>query len=68
MYNCLQEHMFKTQLQSFVCQGASYAVGNAAFHNDTLYLKLKPAISQLVDLLKDPVSKTRINAACKFTF
>ena len=44
-------------------QGASYAIGNAAFHNDHLYIKLKPAIPQLIDLLKDPVTKTRINAA-----
>ncbi|KAL4223174.1 Serine/threonine-protein kinase 36 [Mactra antiquata] len=47
-----------------VRKGASYALGNAAFHNDNLYLKLKPCIPQLVELLKDPVSKTRVNAAC----
>ncbi|XP_052245877.1 serine/threonine-protein kinase 36-like isoform X2 [Dreissena polymorpha] len=47
-----------------VRKGASYAVGNAAFHNDLLYQNLRPAIAQLVELLKDPVSKTRINAAC----
>lgn len=47
-----------------VRKGASYAVGNAAFHNDSLYIKLKPTIPQLVELLKDPVTKTRVNAAC----
>ncbi|XP_053375553.1 serine/threonine-protein kinase 36-like isoform X2 [Mercenaria mercenaria] len=47
-----------------VRKGASYAVGNAAFHNDSLYVKLKTSIAQLVELLKDPVSKTRSNAAC----
>ncbi|KAK3576136.1 hypothetical protein CHS0354_043102 [Potamilus streckersoni] len=46
-----------------VRKGASYAVGNAAFHNDQLYVKLKPAIPLLVELLKDPSNKTRINAA-----
>ena len=44
-------------------QGSSYAVGNASYHNSDLYVKLKPAILHLVDLLRDPVTKTRANAA-----
>ncbi|XP_070572421.1 serine/threonine-protein kinase 36-like [Ptychodera flava] len=42
---------------------ASFAVGNAAYHNDTLYSQLSAAIPILVDLLGDSVSKTRANAA-----
>lgn len=42
---------------------ACFAVGNAGFHNDKLYLHLRPCVPLLVDLLKDPEEKTRANAA-----
>ncbi|XP_021342400.1 serine/threonine-protein kinase 36-like isoform X3 [Mizuhopecten yessoensis] len=47
-------------------KGASYAIGNAAFHNADLYAKLRPVIPVLMDLLRDPVSKTKANAASVF--
>lgn len=46
-----------------VRKGSSYAIGNAAYHNGDLYVKLKPCIPLLVELLRDPVSKTKANAA-----
>jgi fused-like protein len=39
------------------------AIGNASFHDDSLYEHLKPAIPILVTLLKDSEEKTRSNAA-----
>ena len=39
------------------------AIGNASFHDDSLYEALKPALPILVSLLKDPEEKTRSNAA-----
>lgn len=42
---------------------ACVAVGNAGFHDDSLYEELKMAIPVLVELLKDPEEKTRSNAA-----
>lgn len=33
---------------------ACFAVGNAGFHNGTLYEYLRPVVPLLVDLLKDP--------------
>mmetsp|Transcript_76196 Transcript_76196/g.164890 ORF Transcript_76196/g.164890 Transcript_76196/m.164890 type:complete len:110 (+) Transcript_76196:3215-3544(+) len=42
---------------------ACFAVGNAGFHNDTLYDQLKPCIPYIVTLLKDEEEKTRANAA-----
>ena len=50
----------------FLFQGSSYAIGNAAYHNGDLYIKLKPCIPLLVELLRDPVSKTKGNAASKW--
>lgn len=38
-------------------------VGNAGFHNDSLYRALWPAIPHLTALLSDPEEKTRANAA-----
>lgn len=38
-------------------------IGNASFHDDSLYDSLKPAIPILVNLLKDNEEKTRSNAA-----
>ena len=38
-------------------------MGNAGFHDSSLYEALKPAIPVLVELLKDPEEKTRSNAA-----
>eukprot|EP00741_Cyanophora_paradoxa_P004992 tig00000842_g4839.t1 len=42
---------------------ASFAIGNAGFHNDSLYDALRPCIPALVILLKDSEEKTRANAA-----
>lgn len=42
---------------------ACFAVGNAAFHNNTLYARLAPAVGLLVAALHDPEEKTRTNAA-----
>ena len=42
---------------------ACFAIGNAAFHNDTLYFYLRPAFSSLVALLSDVDEKTRANSA-----
>ena len=44
-------------------QTASFAVGNAAYHSDTLYTPLSPAVPRLVVLLTDSVARTRANAA-----
>lgn len=46
-------------------QGASYAIGNAAFHSNQLYMKLSPSIPLLVRLLRDPVAKIRANSSGK---
>ncbi|XP_046556063.1 serine/threonine-protein kinase 36-like isoform X1 [Haliotis rubra] len=48
---------------SNVRKGASYAIGNAAYHSGDLYTKLKSAIPHLVRLLRDPLTKTKTNAA-----
>lgn len=48
-----------------IYQGASYAIGNAAFHSSELYMKLKPVIPTMMELLRDPMAKTRANAASK---
>jgi fused len=42
---------------------ACFAVGNAGFHNDSLYEALRPCVPFLVELLKDSEEKTRANAA-----
>lgn len=39
------------------------ALGNASFHDDSLYEPLRPSIPILVGLLKDSEEKTRSNAA-----
>ncbi|CAL1543188.1 unnamed protein product [Lymnaea stagnalis] len=54
---CLQDS------DSNVRKCAAYAVGNACYHSGELYSKLKPALPHLVDLLHDPITKTRANAA-----
>ncbi|XP_071946341.1 serine/threonine-protein kinase 36-like [Antedon mediterranea] len=46
-----------------VRKASSFAIGNAAYHNANLYGQLSSAVPPLVQLLKDPVSKTRTNAA-----
>ncbi|XP_068679432.1 serine/threonine-protein kinase 36-like [Montipora foliosa] len=48
---------------SNVRKTASFAIGNAAYHSDSLYTALSPAIPMLVDLLTDSVARTRANAA-----
>lgn len=40
-------------------------MGNAAYHSDSLYTALNPAVPLLVDLLTDSVARTRANAAGK---
>jgi fused-like protein len=42
---------------------ACFAIGNAGFHNPTLYDALRPAVGPLVKLLADDEEKTRANAA-----
>jgi hypothetical protein len=42
---------------------ACFAIGNAGFHNPTLYDALRPAVGPLVKLLSDDEEKTRANAA-----
>mmetsp|Transcript_10638 Transcript_10638/g.20114 ORF Transcript_10638/g.20114 Transcript_10638/m.20114 type:complete len:1090 (+) Transcript_10638:312-3581(+) len=42
---------------------ACFAIGNAGFHNDTLYSSLQVAVAPLVKLLSDEEEKTRANAA-----
>ncbi|KXJ28930.1 serine/threonine-protein kinase 36 [Exaiptasia diaphana] len=46
-----------------VRKAASFAVGYAAYHSDSLYSYLSPVIPLLVDLLADTLPKTRSNAA-----
>lgn len=47
---------------SYVRRFACFAIGNAAFHNNSLYSALQPAISLLIQNLHDPEEKTRSNA------
>lgn len=42
---------------------ACFAIGNAAFLNDKLYLYFKPSIKILVELLQDSEDNTRANSA-----
>jgi hypothetical protein len=42
---------------------ACFAIGNAGFHNPSLYEALRPAVGPLVALLGDEEEKTRANAA-----
>ncbi|KAG8345949.1 putative protein kinase [Trypanosoma vivax] len=42
---------------------AAFAIGNAAFHNELFYEKLRPSIPIIVKLLSSPDEKTRQNAA-----
>lgn len=46
-------------IKKFAC----VAIGNASFHDESLYESLRPAIPILVNLLKDTEEKTRSNAA-----
>ncbi len=39
------------------------AIGNAGFHDGSLYETLKPSVRWMVSLLKDSDDKTRSNAA-----
>ncbi|GAB9464895.1 Ulk/fused protein kinase [Globisporangium polare] len=47
---------------SYVRRFACFAIGNAAFHNNSLYSALQPAIPLLIQNLHDPEEKTRSNA------
>ncbi|XP_036360103.1 serine/threonine-protein kinase 36-like isoform X1 [Octopus sinensis] len=64
-----RDALFKTFLNCLkdkdanVRKSASYAVGNAVFHNDILYEALLPYIPVITQLLKDPIHKTRSHAA-----
>jgi hypothetical protein len=42
---------------------ACFAIGNAGFHNDSLYEPLRVSVAPLVALLDDEEEKTRANAA-----
>eukprot|EP00854_Cymbomonas_tetramitiformis_P021274 gene21274-25563_t len=42
---------------------ACFAIGNAGFHNDSLYTLLRTSVAPLVRLLADAEEKTRANAA-----
>lgn len=42
---------------------AAFAAGNAAFHNNRLYTRLRHAVPALVEMLTSPDEKTRQNAA-----
>lgn len=42
---------------------ACFAIGNAGFHNASLYPVLRPAVAPLVELLRDEEDRTRANAA-----
>ncbi|XP_020613754.1 serine/threonine-protein kinase 36-like isoform X3 [Orbicella faveolata] len=57
LINCLKSE------DSNVRKTASFAVGNAAYHSDSLYTQLSPAVPLLVALLTDSVARTRANAA-----
>uniref|UniRef100_K3WLI5 non-specific serine/threonine protein kinase n=1 Tax=Globisporangium ultimum (strain ATCC 200006 / CBS 805.95 / DAOM BR144) TaxID=431595 RepID=K3WLI5_GLOUD len=47
---------------SYVRRFACFAIGNAAFHNNSLYSALQPAIPLLIQNLHDSEEKTRSNA------
>lgn len=53
----VQDHDAATR--KFAC----FAVGNACFHNASLYPLLTPAVAPLLALLQDTEPKTRANAA-----
>lgn len=42
---------------------ACVVLGNASFHDDSLYESLRPTIPILINLIKDSEEKTRSNAA-----
>lgn len=46
-----------------VRKAATFALGNASYHSDSLYKALTPAVPLLVDSLTDSVARTRANAA-----
>ncbi|XP_067934928.1 serine/threonine-protein kinase 36-like [Watersipora subatra] len=47
-----------------VRKGASYAVGNAAYHSSNINEALLPIVPTLVRLLSDPIARTRSHAVC----
>jgi len=57
---CIQlcEDQDKT-VKKFAC----VVLGNASFHDDSLYEALRPTIPILINLIKDSEEKTRSNAA-----
>jgi fused len=46
-------------IKKFAC----VSIGNASFHDDSLYDILRPSVAILVGLIKDSEEKTRSNAA-----
>lgn len=63
--SCLDDNFV---LVLVVPKAASYAVGNAAYHSADLYSQLGAAVPSLVQLLTDPVGRTRCNAAGRSCF
>lgn len=58
LIRCLTDH------DPLVRKFAAFAVGNAAFHSDSLYPALRPAVRLLVDMIRrEGDDKTRANAA-----
>ena len=49
-------------------QGASYAVGNAAYHSSNINEALLPIVPTLVKLLADPIARTRSHAVCMYIY
>ena len=47
-------------------QSAIFAIGNSIYHSDQLYAYVEEILPILVNLLNDPLAKTRIHAAGKF--
>ena len=72
--NYFYKHLYETQLIKLAidkCRDpdkntrkfACFAVGNAGFHDDSLYEDLRPCVPILIERLSDPEEKTIANAA-----
>jgi hypothetical protein len=42
-------------------KSAVFALGNAVYHNDTLFEFVEKILDNFIDLLNDPLAKTRIH-------
>ncbi|KAF6036508.1 STK36 [Bugula neritina] len=58
LINCLSDSDHNVR------KGASYAVGNAAFHSSNINESLLPVVPTLIKLLTDPIARTRSHAVC----